>query len=121
MKRFRFLDWKVYKHSKELFAFTLKIVRKIPKEYRYEIGSQLIRSSLSVVLNIAEGAGKNSDKELNHFFDISLGSLFEVFATADVLRENKLMDDSDFSTISEYVESIGDQLGGFKKSIKSGM
>lgn len=119
MGKFRFSDWQVYKHSKELFSFILKIVGKLPKEYRYEIGSQLVRSSLSVVLNIAEGAGKNSDKELNHFFDISLGSLFEVFATADILSENKLIDAKDFSNIIKYVESIGDQLGGFKKSINS--
>ncbi len=113
------MDWKVYQHAKELFAVILKIVTKLPKEYRYEIGSQAVRASLSVVLNIAEGSGKGSDKELNHFFDISLGSLFEVFAIIDVMRANKLASNDDFLTVSSYVESIGDQLGGFKKSIKN--
>ncbi len=116
-KRFRFLDWKVYKHAKELFSVILKIVNKLPREYRFDIGNQLVRSSLSVVLNIAEGAGRGSDKELNHFFNIALGSLFEVFATVDILRENNLVSESDFSSVKEYVESVGDQLGGFKKSI----
>ena len=68
MDKFRFLNWKVYKDSRELFSFVLKIVKKLPKEFRFELGSQIIRSAFSVTLNIAEGSGKASDKELNHFF-----------------------------------------------------
>jgi len=30
MKKFRFLDWKVYQDAKELFALILKIVKKLP-------------------------------------------------------------------------------------------
>jgi four helix bundle protein len=65
METFRFLKWKVYKDSKQLFHEVMGIVPNMPKELRYELGSQIIRSSYSIVLNIAEGSGKGSDKELN--------------------------------------------------------
>lgn len=62
MRKFKFLDWEVYKEAQDLFSKVLMLIRKLPKEYRFELGSQLIRPSLSVVLNIAEGSGKQSDK-----------------------------------------------------------
>jgi four helix bundle protein len=119
MKKFRFLEWRVYKEAKELFSLLLKIVKELPKEYRYELGSQIIRSGFSVVLNIAEGSGKSSDRELNRFLEIALGSVFEVLSSADVLKDNELIDEKTFNIVMKYVTSISDQLGGFKKKLKS--
>jgi four helix bundle protein len=118
MKKFRFLEWKVYKDTKELFSFLLRIVKKLPKEYRFELGSQIIRSGLSVILNIVEGSGKDTDKELNRYFNISLGSLSEILAAADVLRDNNLITTEEFDKIFIRIKEISNQLGGFKKFIK---
>lgn len=117
MKTFRFLEWDVYKEAQSLFSYTLKIIKGIPKEFRFELGSQMIRSSHSILLNIAEGSGKGSDKELNHFFNIALGSLYETVACADSLRKNKLTNEEEFNKILIYGESISNQLGGFKKRL----
>lgn len=86
MKQFRFLDWKIYLSAQSLFQEVLAVTRKLPKEYRFDVGSQLIRSSFSVVLNIAEGSGKKSDKDLGRFLDISLGSLYETLAALHTLH-----------------------------------
>ena len=117
MKLFRFLEWQVYKNAKELFQLVYEVVKKLPKDVRYDLGSQLIRSSLSVILNIAEGSGKKSDKELNRYLNISIGSLNETVAGMDVLLENKFINGDDFSIIISKAESISKQLGGFKKTL----
>ncbi len=117
---FRFLDWQVYKDSKELFDFVMKIVEKIPKQYRFELGSQVIRSSFSVSLNIAEGSNKHSDKDFNHFLNIALGSLSETVAVFDIFKDNKLVSDHDFDFVLYLSQSISKQLGGFKKKLLSG-
>lgn len=117
MKKFRFLEWGVYKDAKILFFESLKITHSLSKEYRFELGSQLVRASLSVVLNIAEGSGKTSDKELNRYFDISLGSLHEVLALADTLRDGDFITIEQFENIAVLVENISKQLGGFKKKL----
>lgn len=118
MDKFRFLGWSVYKDAKELFSYIIKIVNKIPKEYRYDLGGQVIRSALSVVLNIAEGSGKISDKEMNRFFNIALGSLNETLAAADVLYYENLINKTEFEWVYKKVDSISCQLGGFKKALK---
>lgn len=117
MDKFRFLNWKVYQESKELFSLILKIVKKLPKEYRFELGSQIIRSGLSIILNIAEGSGKSTDKELNHYFNIALGSLSETLAALDVLKDNGLITSEEFNRFFRKMEEISNQLGGFKKKL----
>jgi len=117
MKKFRFLDWEVYNDSQELYSIIQKIVGQLPREYRFEIGSQVNRSALSIVLNIAEGSGKESDREMNRFFEIALGSLYETLAAADVLKRNKLVTEEVFQDILEKIDIISRQLGGFKKKL----
>lgn len=117
MDKFRFLEWNVYKESKQLLSFVLVIIKKLPKEYRFELGTQIIRSSFSIVLNIAEGSGKTSDKELNRFIEIALGSVNETLAGADVLRENKFITSIEFNELYQKLASISNQLGGFKKKL----
>jgi len=117
MKQFRFLDWKVYKDSQELFSLLLQIVKSLPKEYRYELGSQLLRSGSSVILNIAEGSGKQSEKELNRFIETALGSLYETLANIDTLKSNNLIEEKVFMTLKDKIADICNQLGGFKKKL----
>ena len=118
MEEFRFLKWKVYKDSKELFRVVLKIVSKLPQGLKYEMGNQITRSCLSIILNIAEGSGKNSDKELNRYFDIAIGSVNETLAGLDVLKDNKIISEELFNKLFLKHQEIFKQLGGFKKQIK---
>jgi len=120
MNKFRFLEWEVYKDSKELMSVIFKIVNKMPKEYRFELGSQIIRSTFSIILNVAEGSGKVSDKELNRFIEISLGSVNETLAASDVLKDNNLITLDEFKNIYDRLYSISSQLGGFKKKLSVG-
>ena len=50
------------------------------------VRDQLRRASLSVVLNIAEGAGRRSPAQKRHFYSIARGSAMESAAIVDVLR-----------------------------------
>jgi four helix bundle protein len=47
---------------------------------------QLRRASLSIVLNIAEGAGRSSGPDKRHFYVIARGSAMESAAIVDVAR-----------------------------------
>lgn len=117
MNKFRFLEWDVYKDSKILISLVLGVVRDLPREYRFELGSQVIRSAFSVSLNIAEGSGKTSDRELNRFLDIALGSAYETLAAIDILKENNLVKDAQYKEVYNKVYSMCNQLGGFKKKV----
>lgn len=78
--------------------------------------SQMRRASLSVVLNIAEGAGKKSDKDFNRFVTISIGSVYEVVACLDVARD---ITKGDYKELISWYRDLRNQLGSFSKKLKA--
>jgi four helix bundle protein len=61
----------------------------VPHGHRV-LKDQLDRASLSIVCNIAEGAGRRSRKEKRRFYTIARGSATETAALVDVLRLRRL-------------------------------
>ena len=61
-----------------LLAKTVYGVQKqLPKEEVYGLGDQIRRAVVSVPSNIAEGFGRETDKDFRHFLSIARGSLYE--------------------------------------------
>jgi four helix bundle protein len=118
MERFGFRKWTVYTDAQELFSRILEIVKRLPQTYRFDLGNQIIRSSFSIILNIAEGHGRGSQREFRRFIDIALGSLYETLAGVDALRYNTLIDSAEFDDIFHRLDNIAKQLGGLKKNSK---
>lgn len=69
----------------------------------YNLRDQFERAALSVVLNIAEGAGRRSRRERRRFYQIARGSAAECGALLDVLAARGL--------------ASGTQVGDAKKTV----
>ena len=115
---FRFRRFKVYQDAKLLHRQIVILVNKFPRSYWY-LADQAKRSSLSVVLNIAEGSSKQSDKDFNRFIAISLGSVDETVANLETALDLKLISQEQLDYFLENFELISKQLGGFSKTLKS--
>lgn len=55
-----------------------KLTASFPDKERFNLISQINRAAVSVPSNIAEGAGRNSDKEFKQFLAIAHASSFEL-------------------------------------------
>jgi len=115
--QFRFLNFKVYRDAKNFYHEIVRITAKFPREY-WELGDQMRRSALSVVLNLAEGSAKKSDKDFNRYIKNSLGSINECAAGIDVAFGEKLINEPVFRNLMNSASEIANQLGGFSKSLK---
>ncbi|RCT54879.1 four helix bundle protein [Winogradskyella sp. KYW1333] len=71
-------DLDVWKKSMELAELMYSVTKSFPESERYGLTSQMRRAAVSVPSNIAEGAARQSDKELIQFLMIALGSLSEL-------------------------------------------
>ena len=71
-------DLDVWKKSMELAELMYSLTKSFPESERYGLTSQMRRAAVSVPSNIAEGAARQSDKELIQFLMIALGSLSEL-------------------------------------------
>jgi four helix bundle protein len=76
-------------------------------EDRRVLRDQLERASLSVVLNIAEGAGRRSRKDKARHYAIARGSAMECAAAVDVIAKRNLADlNACASTRALYVRVV---------------
>lgn len=70
-------------HAARGFAKSVyPLTAKFPRHEDYGLHSQMNRAANSIVLNIAEGSGRNSDKAFDNFLEIAVGSTFEVAAAS---------------------------------------
>ena len=69
---------KVWQKAIDLVVDIYEVTAEFPKEEKYGLVSQMRRSAVSIPSNIAEGAGRNSDKEFCHFLSNAQGSNYEL-------------------------------------------
>ena len=89
-------DLAVWKESMKLVKEVYLLLKDFPSYEQFGICSQMRRAAVSIPSNIAEGAGRSSDKELLRFCLISQGSLAEL--------ETQLLISSDLN----YIDSKHD-------------
>lgn len=71
MRDFRKL--KIWERSHEFTLNIYKLTKSFPKEELYGITSQLRRAAASIPTNIAEGCGKQTEKDFARFISIAAG------------------------------------------------
>ena len=76
MHKYRELE--IWKRAIDLTVDIYSLSKNFPDDEKFGLTSQIKRAAVSVPSNIAEGAGRNSNKEFNQFLGISTGSIFEV-------------------------------------------
>ncbi len=84
-----------------------------------ELADQLDRAALSVVLNIAEGAGEFARREKARFYRMARRSATECAATLDVARELGLIEPSVIDAEKRSLWSIVGMLVALAKSLES--
>ncbi|MEN9598860.1 MAG: hypothetical protein RL596_1171 [Bacteroidota bacterium] len=91
----------------------------LPLEERYDLKAQLSRASLSIPLNIAEGAGRFSEKEFAHFLSISLGSTNEVDYCCFAAYELGYISKENYTTANDMLNEIRAMLIVFIKFLRA--
>jgi len=105
---------KVYKNALDLTEEIYIYSRSFPSEERFGLKSQLRRAIVSVPSNIAEGCGRNTNKDTAHFLSIAIGSAFEVDTQ---LRLAQRFGYGSSSQLSNKIKLIGMQIVSLRKFI----
>ena len=88
-----------------------------PDSEKFGLTSQIRRAAVSVSSNIAEGAGRNSNKEFNHFLGIANGSSYEVLTQVILSNKLKYISDKERVEMVELINEIQKMIFGFKKRL----
>lgn len=112
-------DLKIYSLAKQLAVRLHKItVEKLPKFEMFEEGSQVRRSSKSIVSNIVEGFGRRRYKnEFVRFLTYAIASCDETKTHLQMLYETKSLNEDEFAGIFSDCEELGAKLYRFRAAV----
>ena len=87
----------VYDLALEFLVLANGVIEGLPRG-RSHLADQFTRASLSIVLNLAEGAGKHSKLDKRRYYVTARGSATESAALLDVCQRLKLLDEAGHRT-----------------------
>src|SRR5688572_28872140 len=110
-------ELKVWQESIALAKMVYKLIAGFPSDEKYGLTSQIKRSAVSIPSNIAEGAGRNSDKELMQFLSIALGSAFELETQLILANSFGFIKNDQFSEVEDQLIKVQKMVNGFRITI----
>ena len=112
---FDFEKLSVYKLAKSYYSDVNKLIAKTACSR--SIQNQLERASLSILLNIAEGTGRSTNRDKRRFYVMARGSVFECAAVIDILKEENQIAKEDFASFYVRLEELSKMLHGLIRSM----
>jgi four helix bundle protein len=107
----------VWKASRTLAVCTYKATSRFPHEERFGLASQMRRAAVSVMSNIAEGAGRGSDAQLRTFLYIARGSLYELESQCFLAKELGFGSAAIWEEMIDAISQTAKPLQGLLKAI----
>jgi four helix bundle protein len=102
----------VWQKSHQLTLDVYKTTIPFPKDEIFGLISQMKRSSSSIPTNIAEGSGRNSEKDFCRFLYIAFGSANELEYQLLLSTDLKFIDIENSQKLLFQVEEIKKMLNG---------
>lgn len=111
-------DLKIWQKSIALAKHVYSIVADLPSDEKYGLSSQIKRCAVSIASNIAEGAGRNSNKEFKHFLSIANGSCYELQTQLILTYELNLIEKQKIDELLSLITEIQKMNYSFQKSLQ---
>jgi len=114
-----FRQLKVWQRAMDLVTDIYRDSADFPKREQFGLTSQLRRAAVSIVLNIAEGAGSVSNSEFQRFLGYSLRSTYEVMTALEIAQRLGYCPSSESQPMLKEADEIAAMLVGLSRSLSS--
>jgi four helix bundle protein len=111
-------DLKVWRKAIALAKQVYSLIANLPSDEKYGLSSQIKRCAVSIASNIAEGAGRNSNKEFRHFLSIANGSCYELQTQLILTYELNLIEKYKIDELLPLIIEIQKMNYSFQKSLQ---
>jgi four helix bundle protein len=111
-------DLLVWQKSIDLVIDVYLATQKFPKDELFALTNQMKRCVTSIPANIAEGAGRRSEKEFSQFLHVSLGSASELETFLIISNRLNYLDNNTYDTLTNKTSEIIRMISGLLKSVK---
>lgn len=111
-------DLKIWQKAIVLAKQVYTVITDLPADEKYGLSSQIKRCVVSIASNIAEGAGRNSNKEFKHFLSIVNGSSYELHTQLILTYELNLIEKHKIDELLNLITEIQKMNYSFQKNLQ---
>ena len=110
---------RVWEKAHQLTLTLYKLTDLFPSDERFGLVSQLRRAAASIPTNIAEGAGRETQKEFARFIHLATGSASEVEYLLLLSRDLGYISTEEYTKQDKNINDIKRMLYAFGKALQS--
>ncbi len=111
------LNLKIWQKSRGLVKRIYEIVNELPSDEKFGLSSQMKRCVVSIPSNIAEGCGRDSDKQLALFLGYAIGSCCELETQLFLVQDLNLIKEEIIKELLIDLNEIRMMIMGFQKKL----
>jgi four helix bundle protein len=115
---FPFEKLDVWKMAVELADYVLDLLDRMPLNKHFRLVSQMQGAVTSIPQNIAEGKGRQYNKEFVQYLSIAQGSLYETITLNEIFRRRRLFPQHQSDEIRRRGEEIDRKLNGLMNALR---
>jgi len=118
MSQYKFQKLDIYSLALNYVKAVYSLTEKLPGNEKFNLTSQIQRSAVSIVLNIAEGSTGQSDPEQNRFLGLALRSYLETIACLDIIEQFNYLTTEELFTLREQGHILFIKISAFRKALR---
>ncbi len=116
MRDFRQL--RTWEASHRLTLEIYSVTKDFPKDELFTLTSQMRRSASSISSNIAEGCGRETNKEYARFLQIAMGSAYELDYQILLSKDLGYIKASNYTELDVKIDSVKRQLAVLLRKVR---
>lgn len=103
---YKFERLNIWIEARSFIKEIYKVVDKLPRKEQFILGDQIKRAAISIVLNIAEGSDKKSDRDFTRYLRMSIGSINEVVTALYIALDLGYIKSNDFQKLYDFSHKL---------------
>ena len=114
---FSFENLQVYQKSLDFVDMVYLVSKQFPNSESYNLTSQFKRASVSISLNIAEGAG-DTDAQFNRFLQVAMDSIRECVVCTTIAKRQNFVNEEQYVEIRNRLTELSKMTASLQRYIK---
>ena len=110
---------KIWQKAMDIALEVYEISLLLPNDEKFNLIHQIKKCAVSIPSNIAEGSGRNHNKEFIQFLGIANGSTFELITQLILAKRLKLIEEKTIQPIINQLVEVSNMNFSFQKKLNT--
>ena len=110
---------KIWQKAMDIAVEVYKIFSLLPNDEKFNLIHQIKKCAVSIPSNIAEGSGRNYNKEFIQFLGIANGSTFELITQLILAKKLELISEEIVQPVISQLIEVSNMNFSFQKTLKT--